>query len=95
MCYSLRNARSIHESNDLVQLQVAILTVVLDRKRVDNITDLSPGGDEEVGSSLGQVILVVWRSELWFTFGVGEPILVVQITVWFTSLARPKLIEVD
>lgn len=81
MSCSVRDVRSIRKSNDLVQLQVTILIIVLDRKRVDNMTDLSPGGNEEISPSLGQIILVMGRSELWFTFGVSEPILVVQITV--------------
>lgn len=79
MC-SVRNACSICERNNLVQLNATVSTIVPRNERVHNITNLSSRGDEEINALLRQVVLVR-RIKLWWTIRLGRPLSVLDIAI--------------
>jgi hypothetical protein len=50
--YLILDASSIRQRNNLIQLEVAILTVLLEYVEAYNVTDLGSSGNEKVGSAL-------------------------------------------
>jgi hypothetical protein len=72
---SLRDAGSIRERNDLIQLQAAIIAM-----RAHDITNFRTCGDEEVDSPLRQVILVR-RVDCWRTGGLRKSAAVPQVAI--------------
>jgi len=76
----IRDARSIHKRNDLVQLHNGILTVLPEYELPHNITNLSALGNEEHGSPLRQV-KSVRRVERRRTVLMGESLGVIEVAI--------------